>query len=199
MSGDLRVVINWTGFNGGPGFTNLFWRTNNDTEAEQTHANDVVAKVDAWITAISNHLPSTVTVKVDPTVAMINATDGKQIAFFSVTPPAAHPGGDSGPYSAVSGACFNWYTQGVRNGRRIRGRTFIVPLGGSKYDSVGTLASTTVTAFQNATNTMLALNGTTEMTVWSRPSGVGATDGDTWPISAFTLPDKAAFLSSRRD
>lgn len=199
MSSDLRVVINWTGFNGGPGFTNLFYRTVGDVEVDLSHAQDAVTKTDAWISAISNHLPTSVTVAVDPTVVEMNTLDGHQIGFLPTTAPAAHPGGDSTGYSAVSGACFNWYTAGARNGRRIRGRTFIVPLGGGKYDSAGTLATTTVNAFKTATDTLLANDANTELCVWSRPSGPGATDGQLWPVAAYTLPDKAAFLTSRRD
>lgn len=199
MSDFFRVVVNWTGFNGGPGFTNLYFRTAGSTAVLLTDAQDAVTKVDAWVSALSNHLPSSVTVRVDPTVTEMNEQTGAQIGFLPTTAPAAHPGGDGGGYSAASGACFNWYTSGVRNGRRVRGRTFIVPLGGTKYDSTGTLAATTLTAYQNATATLLANVTSSRLHVWSRPSGPGASDGQAHPVEFYTLPDKAAILTSRRD
>lgn len=199
MSDFFRVVVNWSGFNGGPGFTNLYFRSPGQAEVDLAHAQDAVTKVDTWITALSGHIPSAVSCRVDPTVVEMNEQTGEQIGFLPTTAPAAHPGGDSSGYSAASGACFNWYTSGVRNGRRVRGRTFIVPLGGTKYDSTGTLAATTVTAFQNATNTLLADITNSELCVWSRPSGPAATDGIKFPVAFYTLPDKAAILTSRRD
>lgn len=199
MSDFFRVVVNWTGFTGGPGFTNLYFRTAGSTAVLLDDAQDAVTKVDAWATAISNHLPTSVSVRVDPTVVEMNEQNGQQIGFLPTTAPAAHPGGDSTGYSAASGACFNWYTSGVRNGRRVRGRTFIVPLGGGKYDSSGTLGTTTLTAFNNATATLLAATTKSSMQVWSRPSAKGATDGIAFPIASYTLPDKAAILTSRRD
>jgi hypothetical protein len=199
MSSFFRVVLNWTGFNGGPGFTNLYFKTAGDTAVLLTDAQNAVTKVDAWATALSNHLPAAVSVRVDPTVTEMNEQTGAQIGFLPTTAPAAHPGGDSSGYSAASGACFNWYTSGALNGRRVRGRTFIVPLGGTKYDSTGTLASTTVTSFQTATQTLLDNNSVSRLQVWHRPSVAAPTSGAAFPVEFYTLPDKAAILTSRRD
>lgn len=199
MSDFFRVVVKWTGFNGGPGFTNLFFQTSGATAVTLPDAQDAVNKVESWTSSISNHLPTSVTVQVDPTVVEMNEQNGMQIGFLATTGPAAHVGGDSTGYSAASGACFNWYTNGVRNGRRVRGRTFIVPLGGGKYDSQGTLSTTTVNSFTTATNTLIAASSLSQLTVWSRPSAPGATDGQAHQVTNYTLPDKAAILTSRRD
>jgi hypothetical protein len=199
MSSFFRVVVNWTGFNGGPGFTNLYFRTADAAQVTAADAENAALKVDSWIASIANHLPGAVSVKVDPTVTEINEETGAQIGFLGTSTWGQHPGGDGSGYSAASGACFNWYTAGVRNGRRIRGRTFIVPLGGTKYDSQGTLSSTTITSFQNATQTLLDNDSMSTLTVWSRPSAPGASDGEAWDVLTYTLPDKAAVLTSRRD
>lgn len=199
MTEMLRVTVNWTGFNGAPGYTNLHFRDFTEGPVDQAMADGSVAKVDSWIANWQSSLPSTVKFQVNPQVQRIEDTTGDLVGFFNTTPAAQRTGTGTGSYSAASGMCFNWYTNGVRNGRRIRGRTFVVPVAGNALGPDGTLDDTKVTGLRTATASLLSATGSGDFGVWSRPSGPGATDGAWWLTTSFTLPDKVAVLRSRRD
>jgi hypothetical protein len=103
------------------------------------------------------------------------------------------------PYSAASGACINWYTDGVRNGRRVRGRSFMVPIGSNGMENNGTLNATALGSWRTATDLLIASFENSTLGVWSRPSAPAATDGIWHKTTSMTIPDKAAVLRSRRD
>lgn len=193
----MRATINWTGFSGGPGFTNLYFSSGG--AVDQSAINAALAKTDAWLNNWMNSLPPSVTVGVDPNVAILDETTGKMTAFGSGTVEAPAQGTDVGNYSAVSGACINWYTDGIRNGRRVRGRAFIVPMGQSAFSSNGTLNDGKLGDWRTATAAFIAPGvGATQLGVWSRPTKALPASGHFYPAVAFTIPDKAAVLTSRR-
>lgn len=195
----LRVKINWTGFVGAPGFTNLYFSEFNQEGYTQAHADGAVAKAGAFVTDMKFYIPMAVTIGVDPIVDIVQADTGDLVGFFNTTPPAAGPGGQAGNFSAASGLCISWGTNGVRNGRRVRGRTFIVPLAASQYDSNGTLNDGNLAAFRTIANNLIATGGTSDFGIWSRPSTPAASDGAWFPATTATIKDKVAILTSRRD
>lgn len=195
----LRVKVNWTGFVGAPGYTNLYFSEFNADGYTQAMADGAVAKAGAFVTSIRAYLPSVVTVGVDSTVDIVQSDTGELVGFFSTTPPASGPGALAQTYSAASGACFSWGTNGVRNGRRIRGRTFIVPLASGNYENNGTIADNVVTLLKGIGNTLIGPGGTSDFGVWARPTSKGATDGVWYPAETVKVNDKVAILRSRRD
>lgn len=199
MASLAQVVINWTGFNGAPGYTNLYWRNSSPGTMSQAVVDNAISKTWTWLQAWDDGLPNTVTVTVNPTVNEIDDTNGELVGFWTGVPGALNIGGSIAAYSAVSGACVNWYTSAVRNGRRIRGRTFMVPIGSNGMDVNGTLNNTALTSWRTATTTLTAATGDARLVVWGRPSAPAATDGVSAEVTSFTIPDKVAFLSSRRD
>jgi hypothetical protein len=199
MAEILKVKVNWTGFTGAPGYTNLFFRDFSAGPVDQAMADGAVSKTYNWLTNWQSSLPTSVTLTVDPVVDVVEETNGDLVRFLTTVPGAALTGTGTGNYSAASGACVNWYTNGVRNSRRIRGRTFMVPLAGNALGPDGTLDNTKVTGIRSATTTFISQTGAGDLGVWSRPSGPGATDGVWYAVSSFTLPDKVAVLRSRRD
>lgn len=199
MAEILRVKINWTGFVGGPGYTNLYFRDFTEGATDQAMADGAVAKTKTFLTSVQNYLPTAVITGVDPTVDRLEETTGELQGFFTTSPGAAVAGGQAGVYSAASGACISWGTNGVRNGRRIRGRTFIVPLGGSQYGSDGTLSDTMVTALRNAATALRAETGAGDLGIWARPTAPGAADGVWYFATTSNVKDKVAILRSRRD
>jgi hypothetical protein len=195
-----RVKVNWTGFIGAPGFTNLhFAPTDFGPSITQTVVNDAQAKVDTWLNAWKAAFPTTVLWGVDPTVEVIEDSTGDLQEYMTVTPEAVESGSQAGAYAAASGAVVNWSTAGVRNGRRVRGRTFMVPLSGAAFESNGTLLNTALTGWRNASTAMITTVDAATLVVWSRPSGIGASDGISHAVTAATIADKAAVLTSRRD
>ena len=75
----------------------------------------------------------------------------------------------------------------------------MVPLGGNGLDVSGTLDNTRLTAWRTATTALIAAAGVGDLGVWGRPTAPGATDGVWAVVKSFTIPDKAAILTSRRD
>jgi hypothetical protein len=195
-----RVTTKWTGLAGGIGYTNLYYRDFETVGIDQAIVNGSVQRTDTWNAAISANVPTGITLEIEPTVAIINAEDGVLQRFMNHVIATQRPGSGTGAYSAASGACVNWYTAGVRKGRRIRGRSFLVPFAGASLATNGTLDDTKLNTLRTATNTLVTSQTTPgDLGVWARPTTKGATDGVWNVVNSFTIPDKAAILRSRRD
>jgi hypothetical protein len=114
--------------------------------------------------------------------------------------------GGGGVFAAPAGAGIDWLTTTVHGSRRMQGRTFIVPLFGSAYDSGGAILDAYVTTIATAAEAMRTASGPT-FGVWGRPTYVvPATDPPTidrpglWgPAVSSRVPDKTFILTSRRD
>jgi hypothetical protein len=199
MADLARVTINWTGFVGAPGFTNLYFRNATPGIIDQAVVDAAVLRVDNWIGGFQSRLPTTVTCQTDSTVEVIDDTTGELQEFVNATVAAARVGTGTGNYSAAAGAVCNWYTNTVRNGRRIRGRSFLVPLAGSALGPDGSLDNTNLTGLRTNTATFVTQTGAARLVVWGRPTAPGASDGVSAEVVSFTIPDKTAVLTSRRD
>ena len=194
-----RLKINWTGFIGAPGYTNLYFRDFSEGDLTQAMADGFTTRVDTWLDAWVSTLPSTVSILVDPTIDVVNAETGELEDFMTVAPDTARVGSGAGTYAGPAGICVNWSTNGIRHGRRIRGRTFMVPITSAAMQSDGTVATASLTALRSATTTFLAVGATGVHGVWSRPTVAEPSGGQWASTTAFTINDKIAVLRSRRD
>lgn len=205
-----KLTVNWTGFVGAPGYTNLYFR---DFQAQnvidQPIVDGAISKTDAWLNQFNGFLPATVNVTLDSAVEIIEDTTGELIRYMSGAPFQRANGSGTGAYSAASGACVNWYTDAIVRGRRLRGRSFMVPLAGSALATDGTIDNTAVATMRTASTTMAGGVGVGDLGVWSRPTpildaqgnptGNYNADGQWAFVTSATVPDKAAVLRSRRD
>lgn len=199
MAQMAKVTINWTGLPGGPGYTNLYFTDiSGPSTVDQTLVDSAVSKTDAFLTAVRTRLPTSIITQVSSTVEAVDETTGALVGFWTGTPAASAAGGGGGTYSAPVGAVVSWYTSTVRNSRRIRGRTFLVPLATTAYEADGSLLGTYITSLNAAAATLIATGASAELGVWSRPSSKGASDGDWALVTSFRVPDMAAVLTSRR-
>lgn len=98
--------------------------------------------------------------------------------------------------AAGVGAVVGWTTGGIIDGRRLRGRTFIVPLATVAYDADGTLTTTAIAALEDFANALMASG---PLAVWHRPTTSGGSDGNSYGVIGFRVRDKVAVLRSRRD
>lgn len=199
MAEILKFTAQWSGFAGAPGYSNFFARDFSGGAPDQAMADGFLTKLDTWLDAWAGFLPVNVSVLVNAQVEVIEETTGALEGFFNVTPDFSRSGSSTDNWSAASGACVNWYTPLVRNGRRLRGRTFMVPLYGAAYQSDGTLNNTMLGTLRTATNTFISQTGAGDMGVWGRPTAPGASDGVWAACSSMTINDKVAVLRSRRD
>lgn len=206
----LRYKVEWTGFTGAPGYTNLYFNTSGDFFTPE-NVTEPVAKIDAWLNAWNSRLPATVNVKLSSTVETVRVVDGVLTDFDTIAPFARANGTGTGNYSAASGACVNWYTDGIRTGRRVRGRSFMVPIAGSALAINGSIDDAALSALRTANADLIVPTASgSRLYVWARPTPIkdpvtgkptGGTnpDGLSFPVVSTTLPDKVAVLRSRRD
>lgn len=181
-----RVKITWTGMPGGPGVSQLY----------ATSGAGARPSLSTWIDAWKYLVPSNTTLTiagqgdiVDSTTGLITGTwtDGADISKVGT--------GSPGAYFAAGGACVSWSTDGVVAGRRVRGRTFLVPLTSLAFNQTG-LVDTTVSAIQDATTALIGSGNV--FWILHRPTTKGGSDGQAFRITAGTCHNRQAILSSRR-
>jgi len=196
MANILRVVAQWGGFPSAPGFTNLYF----DSAIVGTpSANEAAARARQLFEAMKGQFPDGVTITISPQVAEIDdATGQQQDEFTATTTGLPVPGTGVANRSAPSGACINWRTSTFVNGRRLRGRTFLVPLSTNAYQTDGTLEAGTLTVLRAAAVAYLtdAVGPSAKPVVWHRP--IGGAGGSSALITASAVTDVAAILTSRR-
>jgi hypothetical protein len=181
----------WTGGTIGTGYT-AFHAVGG---AEQYFADQAYAFMSQVCgTGASSAIPNGIKVTPDGFVDILDAATGSLVTSVGITAPSVINGGSGGSYAAPGGVCINWSTGGVVGGKRVRGRTFIVPLNSSKYDTQGTLddsyrTSAIAAAFAYRT-------GTHQPVVWHRPkAGAG---GSVHVITGSGVRDRVSLLTSRR-
>lgn len=196
----LRTKVRWTIPGAGTALSILHWSNADQSGATQLQASDAAAKTHAFLTPLLPILPNVVSVQALSEVEEVNEASGDLIGFWE-TPTNATRTGTAGPglgWSAPSGAVISWSTSGVRNGRRIRGRTFVVPLSMTCYDTEGNLGPSTLTALNNAALALRTGSDVTQFRVWGRPTAPGVQDGASAPVLGHRVPDMSAVLRSRR-
>lgn len=194
-----KVTARWSGFSGAPGYTNFFFQLPSSDSWTSQNGSDVSGAVGGFFTGLLPILPSNVRIDVQGDLELIQDSNGELV---DVLPLGARPqlsgSAASGPYSAATGAVVTWRTAGVVRGRRVRGRSFLVPLAGIAFENDGTLNAASIDIIQSAATGMINAGGTGDPVVWSRPTAVGASDGSAWPTLSASVPDMGAVLRSRR-
>lgn len=189
-----RVAARWAGFPGAPGYSNFHFSTtptSGDYEAERQLVHD-------FFSAFSTRLPSRVDITIPTTVELYDESTGVlQDYIESGEELAVSTAGASNAYSGPTGAVINWLTNTVTNGRRMRGRTFIVPLANTAYESDGTLTSSALDDLNAGASVLSSAGFGSGFCVWSRPQGGGS--GAVGEVTGHRVPDMAAVLRSRRD
>lgn len=195
MANIYRVTFVWQGWSGAPGYTNMFFDDSTGTAQQAVDA--VRAFLVTCTTLAPAVLPTGITISGPGTVDTLEPATGTLVNSTPVTPPAVISGTASGAYSAAAGACVSWLTSSIVNGHRVRGRTFIVPLASTAFDTSGTLASAYISNINTGIVALLA--ATPDLVVWRRPVSQAAGGGGVSPVLVGKVTDKSAVLTSRRD
>lgn len=192
-----RVRCGMTGFIGAPGVATFYFL---DTDT-------AVASLKTFWDSVGAMMPATVTIQVENTGDILEDTTGEITGSWASDVVAASPGGSDGSYSAPSGAIVSWETNTYLDGRRLRGRTFVVPLSGNQYQTDGTIVNGSLTALAGFGITLIT-EQSDSLVVWHRPRTAKAADGSRPAVAARAgghglvnscrVPDRAAVLSSRR-
>lgn len=190
----MRVTAQWGGFQGGPGYSNFYFYGEGGDELHQAHR----VLVAEFFQGFSSYLPSGVTIGILSEGAVIDEATGMLVDYLQGTEPITGAiGSSSGSYSAAAGAVVNWNTNAVVAGRRVRGRTFIVPVGNSGLQSDGTLSEAFISTLRGAATDLIGPGSNSGLSVWSRPRAGAA--GSSAIVTSAVVPDMTAVLRSRRD
>lgn len=196
----LRAKIQWTIPGAGTAFTVLHFSSIAGAGFNQAATDEVIARCNAFITTVKANIPSQVTLRAPGELEEIDQTTGDLVLVRSGTQPAAQAGtaAAAAGWAAPSGGVLSWSTADIRNSRRIRGRTFIVPMSNEVYDVDGTIKSVPYGVLGTAATNLREPGTETRLAIWGRPSLPGATDGVMAPVTGHRVPDMVAILTTRR-
>ena len=197
--GLLRTKAQWSIPGAGTAYSVFHWETVSGADPVQDEADAAVAKVHEFFDDIKVCLPNQVTVNVLGEAEHLNEANGTLEEVFSVTTPAVVQGTAAAAtgWSAPTGAVVSWSTAGVRNGRRVRGRNFIVPLTTGAYDTNGTLRPGEHAVLQTGAQQLAGVSLAVLLAIYARPTAAGG-DGQAYNVTNYRVPDMCAILRSRR-
>lgn len=192
MAALYRLTVRMDGWPGAPGYMTFYCKTPTPFRSS----------VIAFIDTIKGSMPSLVSFTVPNEIDVLEDTTGELTGIETEGTVYSTAGAASGGFASPTGACVTWITNAFVNGRRVKGRTFVVPLAVGAYDNDGTLLGTVVTAFRNAAVTLFT---SCDLAVWHRPTVDRTTtpptknaDGAGEEVTGSTVADRAAVLKSRR-
>lgn len=180
-----RVTFVWNGFTGAPGYTNLYFDSDGDAGAIGTALN-------AFWNGMKVYLSTATTVSLLEAAQIDVATGDLQatVDLSGIGPWVGQAGAES---AAPAGACITWRTGTIVNGRRLRGRTFLVPLAANQYQGNGTLASPD----QIQAKAQDLIDDSGALVVWHRPTTPSGSDGSASPATTAYVRDRVSVLRSR--
>lgn len=159
-----------------------------------------VAAVKSAFTTAAGMFPSGVVLTIPGTGDVIDDTSGNLTGVWSATGGGTVAGGGPATAAAGVGACIGWTTGGIVNGtrgpRKLRGRTFLVPLSSGLYDGTGKILPSQLTVLQTLANSLQASG---PLAIWHRPHNLPPTNGTSYGVISNRVNAKVAYLSSRRD
>lgn len=163
----------------------------------------VMNHLKTFFSAIAGWLPSTVTISFPTTGDTIDDTTGHLVGSWSGAVNTPVTGGANTPYSNRAGVAVGWLTNVIvppggiyKTSHRVKGRTFLVPLAGTIWDSAdGTLSGAGLSSL-NTSATALISNCAGHLQVWHRPSP-GGSDGRAATVLSCRIKDHSAALLSR--
>jgi hypothetical protein len=162
IGSDMAVLdrhrVTWTGFIGAPGVSTFYCATGFPMNAH----------LHTFFVAIASVIPTDVTITIEPSGDSIESTTGSLTGTWADTTPAPVVGSDATSYSAVSGLLIAWTTSVFLSGRRLRGHTFIVPIGADIYDTAGQVAGAAAVSVEAAAQALVTAGSGTQM-IWQRP------------------------------
>jgi hypothetical protein len=156
---------------------------------------DVTVELGTYFQAIKAIFPSAVSWNIPSSGDVIDEVTGQITGAWTGGTAASIAATAAGTYAAGTGCYVRWQTGGIVGGRRVKGRTFLVPISGGLYQSDGTIADATLATLNTAANTLAA---TGKLNIWHRPTNSGSNDGSSHLVTGASGPDRVTSLRSRR-
>lgn len=178
----------WSGSAGLPGYSKFRFNTDLDNIGA-TAARD---RLKGFFQQIAPLLPTAVQINFDP-IAIAYDAQGQALGERNTGSTGAVGGQGAGPFAAPAGACVNWATGVFVNGKKVRGRTFLVPLTAAAYEADGTLLNSARTGLDDAAG--ILRGGPVPLVILS---GVASGVSSAHVVTGHSIADKVAILRSRR-
>lgn len=200
----MRVKARWTIPGAGTAFSVLHFGNVGISTPTDTEASNSVGATRTFFEAVKAYIPAQVSIDYLTDVELIDIATGNLEGVATAASVAPTVGGavSSVAWSAPSGACITWNTAGLRTvtskPRRVRGRTFLVPLANTAYDTAGNLAAAALTAFNSAASGLRGNFNNQEFGIYARPGAGGAPAGAYHLVTGHRITDQSAVLRSRR-
>lgn len=196
MASTLKVTTQWDGFPGAPGFTVWHFGPGGGTVTEAVDAATAASRT-FW-DAIKARFVSAIKFTVSPEVPELDTATGHLLnVWTATTAPAVVSGTAVSAMAQPTGCSISWLTGTVRGTSRFRGRTFLVPLSVSCYDTDGTLDSAFMTNVNSAA-TALRTVVAAPLQVLGLPTTPGGSDGVARNVTGHQLRDRVSVLTTRR-
>lgn len=200
----IRATVRWSGFPGAPGYSNFHFGVGSGFfdggafgSTDEATANSAYERVAAAFDVWRDICPGAVNFSLDPEALVLDSDTGETLGAVPRGSVTMNQPTGTGAYSGPSGAVINWNTADYRFGRRVRGRTFLVPLANTSYEADGTLTTAALSALRSGASELQGGLTEADFGVWSRPRG--GSGGVFATVTGHSVPDKVAVLRSRRD
>lgn len=189
-----QITARWNGFTGAPGWI----RQKFVGELNVADANAAAANMRAMLAPLATYGPAASAITWDTAVG-VYSSDGVQTGEVTLSaPPSGISCIGAGAYAGGAGAVINWVTGAFHLGRKVRGRTFLVPLTQAAFQADGTLSSVFQSAIQG-TATIYAGTSPSPVIFSQKTNGAGGVSSLIAGVNGATVPDRTAILRSRRD
>lgn len=189
-----QLTARYNGFTGAPGWIRMkFLGALNVGDA-----NTAAANFRTFLNSVAAQIPTGAQITFDSAVAIYD-DDGTQTGEITLTViPNAVTGSSAVVYAGGTGAVVNWTTGAFHLGRKVRGRTFLVPLTSAAFQTDGTLAAAVQGSIQANAQTF-ATSSPTPVILSQKETAGGGMSSLVAVVSGATVPDRSAVLRSRRD
>jgi len=149
----------------------------------------------AFFDSVKDRFPSGLVWEVPEAGDLIDVASGALSGTWSGETYAAIAATGANGYVQGAGCSIEWLTGGLRNGRRVLGRTFLAPLDNGSWGTSGVVGGAALSALQTALGTYMTANPWGM--VYSRPTTSNPV-GAAHPITSARIPSDVSWLRSRR-
>jgi hypothetical protein len=168
------------------------WHVLSGAGSDATSRTAMAAAIRAFLNAFASQYPSGMSWTFPSESATVDVATGQVTAWHSLTPPASISGSAGGSYAAGVGFRVDWLSTGIHLGRRVKGRTYVVP--SVTYESNGTVTESIRSTALTAANTLVTALNTAghDLVVYSAVARAA------YPVQGAIVPDRVAWLRTRK-
>jgi hypothetical protein len=192
-----RVALKWD--QGGPGVNTLYWTAGVPSPLDWVNSADQFHKeIGNTYSALQSSMVASLEWEVEPKFDIIDVESGNIIRQHVLD---SEPVGGNGANSNTAATraqqvCFNHYTDTWRNGRNLRGRTFLGPIGTGVVNPDGTFSQSEITRMRDAWTALISGPGP-RLAVYHRPFGAQQTGGFYGDVVVVGMKKVPGILRSR--